>query len=388
MLSFLDQDLYKLTMQQAVCLKYPDVKVRYKFINRGLHQFPEGFASKLQSEVDGAFMLSLMKSQHEFLKEVCPFFTRFYLDFLSGYKYDSKCITITQKDALLDVVIEGYWYETILWEVPLMAMISQLYYEVQNFVKEDHGVTVERWKNKLTQLQQLGIPFADFGTRRRYSSTVHDTVIRELINCCKNFVGTSNVHFAQKYFIKPIGTQAHEWFMAISALKGIRYANKYALEDWVDVYHGDLGIALTDTFTTDNFFENFNVKHAKLFDGLRQDSGDPIAFVDKALKFYTKMGIDTTTKTIIFSDGLDLPRIKRIVSYMKDKPIKYSFGIGTNLTNDVGVKPLNMVIKLTDVKINGGDWVPVIKLSDDNGKTTGSFTIVNMYKHALGLNLS
>ena len=184
--------------------------------------------------------------------------------------------------------------------------------------------------------------------------------------------GTSNLFLAAKLGTKPIGTHPHEWFMYHGSHFGYRMANALALENWVDVYHGDLGIALTDTFTSENFFRSFDLKYSKLFDGVRWDSGDPLKFTDMAIEHYRSKRIDPGSKTIVFSDALDLERIKEIKKHVSGR-IHDVYGIGTNLTNDVGVEPLNMVIKLTAVKPSGYDhFLPAIKLSDSKTKYSGN----------------
>ncbi len=173
-----------------------------------------------------------------------------------------------------------------------------------------------------------------------------------------------------KYETKPIGTHAHEWFMFHAAKYGYKMANLLGLEHWSDVYRGDLGIALSDTYTTEVFFQQFDKKLTKLFDGVRHDSGDPLEFTDKVIAHYKKNGIDPLSKTIIFSDGLDYEKVERIASYCEGK-ILHSFGVGTNFTNDVGLKPMNIVIKMTDALPEDDQWTPVIKLSDEPMKHTG-----------------
>jgi nicotinate phosphoribosyltransferase len=185
-----------------------------------------------------------------------------------------------------------------------------------------------------------------------------------------SFVGTSNVHFAQLYRTKPIGTHAHEWFMFHAAKYGYKMANSMALEHWTETYRGDLGIALSDTFTTNVFFQQFDKKFAKLFDGVRHDSGDPIDFAEATIAHYKSLGIDPLSKTIIFSDGLNYEKVKRIADFAKGK-IGISFGIGTNFTNDTGLPPMNIVMKLNEAYPECGPWTNVIKLSDEKGKYTG-----------------
>jgi nicotinate phosphoribosyltransferase len=182
--------------------------------------------------------------------------------------------------------------------------------------------------------------------------------------------------------LKAIGTQAHELYMVIAALFGYRMANKITMEKWIEIFRGDLGIALSDTFTTDVFLQSFDKKFAKLFDGVRQDSGDPIEQAEKIVKHYDSLGIDPTTKTIVFSDSLNLDKVATIHEWCKGK-IKDAYGIGTFLTNDVGVKPLNFVIKLTAVQGCTGEWLPTVKLSDTPGKHTGPKDEVELCKNVL-----
>jgi len=197
------------------------------------------------------------------------------------------------------------------------------------------------------------------------------------------FMGTSNVYMAMKFGIKPIGTHAHEWFMFNAANFGYKMANKMSLDGWSDVYKGDLGIALTDTFTSDVFFKIFDKKMARLFDGVRHDSGDPFDFAEKAIKHYEKLGIDPKTKAIIFSDALDINKALEIQDRFSRK-VMVRFGIGTHFTNDVGVIPLKIVIKMTKAKING-EWIDTIKLSDEQGKETGSLSETRKAKEALNI---
>ena len=233
--------------------------------------------------------------------------------------------------------------------------------------------------------QEMGVKIAEFGTRRRHSYQVHQLIVNALKDYYGScYVGTSNVHFAMTTGVKPIGTHAHEWFMYHGARFGFRLANQVGLDRWVNAYHGDLGIALTDTYTTDVFFQYFNMKLAKLFDGVRHDSGDPVEFAEKVIAHYRKFDIDPLSKTIIFSDGLNLEKVQRIVEATQGK-IGISFGIGTNLTNDTGLKPMNIVIKLVSVAEPDLPWTNVIKLSDDKGKHTGDAKIIWLCKEILGI---
>lgn len=386
--SLLDTDLYKLTQQCAVAKIYPDARVRYKFINRGGTEFDAGFAELLREQVQSMSELRLTKDEKAFLAERCPFLNPFYRDFLAGYQYDPSEVHISQSDEHLSINIEGHWYRTILWEVTLMSLISEVYFKTTKnpHMKESHiispGDSEQRATIKGSNFREFGIYHADFGSRRRYSLKNHERVVKALKKSGREFfVGTSNVLLAMQNDVKPIGTQAHEWFMYHAAEYGYRMANSMSLEKWVDAYEGSLGIALTDTFTTPDFFRVFGTLYAKLYDGVRHDSGDPIAFGEAVISHYEKLGIDPKTKTIVFSDGLDVREAMRIHNDFKGR-IKISFGIGTNFTNDVGAKPINMVIKMVEAFING-KWVSTVKLSDNEGKHTGNEDAIKLAKQVL-----
>lgn len=372
-LSILDNDLYKLTMQQAVHVLYPRAEARYVFINRGATPFPNGFADRLKEEIKKMEALQLRDSELSYLNEHCYFLTPVYLNFLKHYRYDAREVDVESANGKLQLRIEGPWFRTILWEVPLMALISELYFQLTDPVTQNEQEQREKNLKKAIQLRDGRVKFADFGTRRRFSLANQEHVIRDFLCLNQNtLVGTSNVHFARHFDIKPIGTHAHEWFMFHAALNGYRLANKTALDAWTTVYQGNLGIALTDTYTTDVFLKSFDAVKARLFDGVRQDSGDPFAFTDKLIKHYRRLRIDPMTKTVVFSDGLDTEKAIRLKEYCEGK-INASFGIGTHLTNDIGPDALNMVIKLSECRADlYSKWIPVVKLSDAEGKHTGT----------------
>jgi nicotinate phosphoribosyltransferase len=395
----LDNDLYKFTMMQAVISLFPREIVRYKFINRGRTQFPDGFADELKSKIKLLSSVTgfLDNDSVEYLKSI-RFLSPFYIDYLSKYKFDPKEVKITQVGGDVDIMIEGYWYRTILWEVPLLAIISETYYEMtgQSYDKLAHdgvfgknrGITAEINTKKGKDFKIFNVKVADFGTRRRHSFDNHKCVIWDLKQSAENnLVGTSNVYMAKEYGIKAIGTMAHEWIMFHGAKYGFHEANKLALNNWVEVYSGDLGIALSDTYTTDSFFNSFDVLMCKTFDGVRHDSGDPIIFGEKVIAHYKKMGLDENvikSKTIVFSDSLDFDKVLKIENAFRGR-INTSYGIGTWLTNDIpGVKPLNIVIKMDSVLI-GTDWVPAVKLSDEPGKYTGNKETIELAKKVLGI---
>ncbi|MDM1045089.1 nicotinate phosphoribosyltransferase [Myroides sp. 1354] len=383
--SILDNDFYKFTMQHAVVKQFPYAKAAYIFINRGQHKYPPGFAEALRAAVDEMAKLKLTKQEKAFLQVTCPYLDPTYLDFLQGYHFDPSEVEITQEGEDLEVAIKGYWYRTILWEVPLMSMICELYYKLTGSVRESDDIIRAKTKEKIENYKKLGITIAEFGTRRRHSYTVHQVVVETLQQYGGGtFIGTSNVHLAMKYGTKPIGTHAHEWFMFHAAKYGFKMANSMGLEHWVDTYRGDLGIALTDTYTSKVFFESFDKKFAKLFDGVRHDSGDAIEFANQTIAHYKKMNIDPLSKTIIFSDGLNPEKVERIATYCKNR-IGMSFGIGTDFTNDAGLPALNIVIKMTQAYPEGGPWTDVVKLSDEPKKHTGTPEMIDLAQRLLDI---
>jgi len=373
---FTDNDLYKFTTMNAVQKKFPSAEVIYKFINRGKTEFPEGFAKVLREEVNAMQGLTLSNEAEEFIRKKCYYFEPVFIDLLKGFRFDPNEVHIHQKGGKLDVEIEGLWYRTILWEVPLMAIISELYFKMTGQAPDDFE---PRAISKAKTFAEIGAELSEFGTRRRFSFDVQNRIVELLKGHSGKFLnGTSNLYLAMKHSLTPIGTHPHEWFMYHGAHFGYRVANAIGLENWVDVYQGSLGIALTDTFTSDNFFHDFNAKYSKLFDGVRWDSGDPLTFTDKVLKHYTRNRIDPKSKTIVYSDALDLEKVKEIKKYVNGR-IHDVYGIGTYLTNDVGVKPLNIVIKLFAAKPFGyNNFIPTVKLSDVKGKNTGKASEVEL----------
>jgi len=377
--SILDNDLY--TMQQAVHRLYPWAEAEYTFINRGDATFSPWFVERLQESIEQMESLHLSEREADYLRKTCHFLSPVYIDFLQSYCFNSAEVSVSHfpsgtDNGTLSVTIKGPWYRTILWEVPLMAMISSLYFreEVGSRNTETKELT-QRNQAKAHAISAVGAQLVDFGTRRRYTRLNQRKVIQDLLSVEGSpLIGTSNVAFAQEFNIKPIGTHAHEWFMFHGAVHGYRMANEMALTAWSDVYHGDLGIALTDTYTTDVFLQSFDSVRARLFDGVRHDSGDPFAFADKIIKHYRELGIDPHSKTIVFSDSLNTEKVVELQRYCAGK-IKVSFGVGTHLSNDVGVKPLNIVIKMTACRTHPNNpWLPTVKLSDSPGKHTGQKT--------------
>lgn len=381
---FTDNDLYKFTTMNAIQKLYPEAHVKYLFINRGNTIFPDGFGQRLSEEIGNMARLQLSRDEELFIESRCYYFDPVFIDLLKGFRYDPAEVKISQSEGNLTVTIEGLWYRTVLWEVPILALISELYYIM---TKTDPVEVEERAIAKARKLMELQVEYSDFGTRRRFSFDVLDRVISKLKEHSGGFFkGTSNIYMAMKHDIFPLGTHPHEWFMFHGSEFGYRSANMKALDAWVEVYKGYLGTALTDTYTTKNFFSSFSTLHAKLFDGIRHDSGDPLAFTDLAVDFYISKRTDPSTKTIVFSDALNMDKIEKIHEHVAGR-IHDVYGIGTYFSNDAGHKPLNIVLKMTHSRMRGkGDFHPAVKLSDDPAKHTGDKEVLDLCLRVLSLN--
>lgn len=370
--SLFDNDLYKFTMQQAVLRLYPEAETEYRFTNRGKAPFPPGTGDLVQDQINAMATLSLTEKQRAWIETACPYFETEYLAYLSGYRFEPGEVSLVQDGPELSLTIRGPWHRTILWEVPLMALISEIYFSLTVPDTLSRDDIRQRNRSKARRLARTGAAFADFGTRRRFSFENHDHLIADILSVDGHtMTGTSNVHLARKWDLPPIGTMAHEWIMFHSALGGYSAANAQALDAWKKIYPEALGIALTDTYTTEVFLNSFTPSRAEQFAGVRQDSGDPYAFVRKMADHYRRMGIDPGTKTIVFSDGLDVDTAAAIHRACRGKVLD-AYGIGTHLTNDIGPEPLNMVIKMAACRPDAGStWKKTVKLSDDIGKHTG-----------------
>jgi nicotinate phosphoribosyltransferase len=384
-----DNDIYKFSMQKAVCHLFPDIMVRYELTVRTAIDFPDGFGKLLREIVNayasGNFMLA--KDQKDYIREKIYYFDPVYVDFLKGYQFDPSEVQIIQEGPKIKVIIGGYWYRTILWEVPLMADISELFFTMTQHSQIYSAEKRQQInKDKMQGLAKLGVKWSEFGTRRRFSFDNHADVVSDAYKYGgPNFVGTSNLFLAMLHNGIPAGTQAHEWYMLHAALYGFKMANYLAMENWVKVYRGNLGTVLPDTFTTKAFLQSFDTLYAKLFDGGRQDSGDPFQFIELWVNHYRKLHIDPALKYILFSDNIkSLDTVQKINTQCKVFNVGDAYGIGTWMSNDVGVNPLNMVIKMTAVKING-IWVPTIKLSDVSTKNMGDSRTVQLCKATLNI---
>ena len=369
--NLLDTDFYKITMMQAVLHNYPNAEVEWEFRCRNGEDLSP-YLAEIRYQVEQLADVTVTHDQLAYLEKI-PFIKPDFIRFLSLFRFNLRYVQVGLDDAgQLAIRVRGPWLHVILYEIPLLAIISEVRnrYRYREVVMEHVG---ERLYQKLDWLkaeasadQLAGFQLADFGTRRRFSYRVQEQVVHILKRDFPGrLVGTSNVHLAREYELKPLGTMAHEWFMAHQQL-GPRLVDSQAaaLEGWVREYRGLLGIALTDCITMDAFMGDFDLYFAKLFDGLRHDSGDPLVWAEKAIAHYERLGIDPKGKTLIFSDGLDFAKALGLYRALHAR-INVSFGIGTRLTCDIpGVEPMNIVIKMTDC--NGA---PVAKISDSPGKT-------------------
>ncbi|WP_312069629.1 nicotinate phosphoribosyltransferase [Lelliottia nimipressuralis] len=366
--TLLDTDAYKLHMQQAVFHHYYDVEVAAEFRCRG-DDLLGIYADTIREQVDAMQHLTLQDDEYQWLSGL-PFFKADYLNWLRDFRYNPEQVSVTNNNGRLHIRLAGPWREVIMWEVPLLAVISEIVhrYRSPEASVEQALVTLE---SKLVDFHQMTesidmsrFRLMDFGTRRRFSREVQQAIV-ERLQQEPWFVGTSNYDLARRRNLTPMGTQAHEWFQAHQQISpDLATSQRAALAAWLDEYPDQLGIALTDCITMDAFLRDFGPEFANRYQGLRHDSGDPVEWGEKAIAHYQKLGIDPLTKVLVFSDNLDLTKAVDLYRQFSSR-VNLSFGIGTRLTCDIPqVKPLNIVIKL--VECNGK---PVAKLSDSPGKT-------------------
>ena len=383
--TILDTDLYKFTTSYAYIKLFPYAIGTFSFKDRDETEYTEGFLEALKSEIYNLSLVALTDEELEYMSAHCRFLPRVYWEWLSSFRFDPNKIEVyLDEQHHLHLEVTDFLYKVTLYEVPLLAIVSEIRNQFFNRIPDKKEI-IDRLSGKVELSNTNQLPFSEFGTRRRFSFAVQDIVVAYLKEHANYCTGTSNCYLAMKYDMLPMGTHPHEWFMFHGAQFGYKHANYMALENWVNVYDGDLGTALSDTYTSDSFLTNFSRKQAKLFDGVRCDSGNEYEFVDRLIARYKELGIDPTTKTIIFSNALDFEKALSLYEYCKGK-IRCSFGIGTNLTNDTGYKPSNIVMKLSRCKMNSNqEWRECVKLSVDMGKHMGSSTEVEACLYELRL---
>jgi nicotinate phosphoribosyltransferase len=389
--SMIENDLYKFSMSHYYQVNYPNAWGTFAFHDRNNTEYTEEFVYLLKKEFKWLDKLFLQQAEFKWCVKNIPYIPQYYWEWLQGFRYNSYNINVWLDDEKhLHIEVSDLMYRVTFYEIPILAIVSELYhmyigdnYQSFHTVRE---AMMDGMIEKTKIAENHNLFFADFGLRRRFSGFSEDAVAIFMKDHCKTFVGTSNVYLAKVLRIKPIGTQAHECFMFQAAIHSPKEANYEVMENWVKVYDGALGTVLTDTYTVDTFLRNFSMKLAKLYDGVRHDSGDPFEFIDKIIDKYQSYGIDPMSKTIVFSDGLDFPTAAKIKEYCVGK-IKASFGIGTNLTCDIpGVKPMNIVMKLKECRINMRQPIyGCVKLSDVPTKAIGSKEDIENYKYQLGI---
>ena len=375
--SLLDTDLYKFTMMQVVLHQFPGAEVEYRFKCRNKANLAP-YVNEIRAEIRSLCNLRFQDAELAYLKAM-RFIKADFIDFLGIFKLNEKYVSVTalqgdDQAGEIEVSIKGPWLHTILFEIPVLAIINEVYFRNRQKQPDlQQGRT--RLATKIASLKAEGLQalkIADYGTRRRFGKVWHEEVLRTLskqlgTHPAGQFAGTSNVLFAMKLGLTPLGTMAHEYLQACQSLgPRLRDSQVFAFESWAKEYRGDLGIALSDVYGMSAFLRDFDMFFCKLFDGARHDSGDPFQWGERMIAHYHHNRVDPKTKTLIFSDGLTVPRTIELYQQFKGR-CQLAFGIGTNLTNDLGDPPahvpLQIVIKM--IRCNGQ---PVAKLSDTPSK--------------------
>ncbi|UDG83197.1 nicotinate phosphoribosyltransferase [Candidatus Vallotia lariciata] len=367
--SLLDTDLYKFTMMQVVLHHFPAASVEYRFHcrTRDINLVP--YIDEIKEQIGLLCRLRFSDDELYYLRQL-RFIKSDFVDFLSLFELQEKYICIrpsTQTDGTIEIVVHGPWLHTILFEIPVLAIVNEVYFRnTQRAPAYNEGRA--RLIDKMSMLgakpNYADCKIADYGTRRRFSKQWHEEVVLALMRQLgKQFSGTSNVYYAMKYGLTPLGTMAHEYLQACQALgTRLRDSQIFGFEVWSKEYRGDLGIALSDVYGMTAFLRDFDMYFCKLFDGARHDSGDPFKWGERLLEHYEINRCDPHTKILVFSDALDIPKVLQLYERFRGR-CQLAFGVGTNLTNDLGYIPLQIVMKI--VRCNGQ---PVAKFSDSPGK--------------------
>ncbi len=366
--SLLDTDLYKFTMMQVVLHHFPEAQVEYRFRCRNADVDLSPHVVEIEAEIRALCALRFTRRELDYLRS-WRFFKSDFVDLLGLFNLDERFVKVTRvagSPREIDITIRGPWLHTILFEVPVLAIVSEIHNR-HTHPQPDLDEGRRRLAAKIAQantVKDSEFRIADYGTRRRFSRVWQDEVVGTLKSGLgAHFVGTSNVRCALEHGLTPLGTMAHEYLQACQAVgPRLRDSQVFAFNMWAREYRGDLGIALSDVCGMDAFLRDFDLFFCKLFDGVRHDSGDPFEWGEKLIAHYEKMRIDPRSKTMVFSDSLNIPLALRLFDYFKGR-VRTSFGIGTNLTNDLGYEALQIVIKMT--RCNGQ---PVAKISDEPSK--------------------
>ena len=379
---FTDNDLYTFTCMYYIIQKYPRAEVEYTFFDRNGTIYPQGFDKLLQEQVDYMKNVVIEEDEIQFMLEKCYYLPKWFIDvFLRGFRFNTDEVAINQDvEGHLHVTVKGKWYSAIIWEMPILSCVSELFHILNGDTsKYDLVLETQKIRKKTVEIFANGLILGDMGTRRRFSFEHQKLVLSQMKDVFENgnfsgiFTGTSNVWFAKELNLNPLGTMSHQIISFEENVTSVFEVNHSVMEKWASVYNGDLGLYLYDCFGDNVFFSNFYKKNAMLFSGLRVDSGNEEEQIDKIVKKYTELGINPQTKQVIFSNGLNIKRAIEINKYSIGK-IKPSFGVGTFLTCDLtDIKPMNIVVKLTKSRITESrEWHDCVKLSCDKGKTLGN----------------
>ncbi len=389
--SILENDLYKFSMSHYYQVHYPNAWGTFTFHDRNNTRYTPEFVERLNDELASLATLSLQPEELAWAVKTIHYIPQCFWEWLCYFRFEPEKIRVwLDEESHLHIEVSDALYKVTFYEIPILAIVSELYHcsmgDGYQTYEELARVMTPRLAEKAAIASAHNLYFADFGMRRRFSTLSERVVIDYMKAHCPTFTGTSTVSMAMAYDLKPIGTMAHECFMFQAAVHTPKEANYEVMERWVEVYDGNLGTVLTDTYTVDAFLRNFSMKLAKLYDGVRHDSGDPKEFGDRIIEKYRSYGIDPMSKTIVFSDGLDFPTAAAIKEYFAGR-IKVTFGIGTNLTCDIpGVRPMNIVMKLKECRINPRQPIyGCVKLGDVPGKAIGTRADIENYKYQLGI---
>jgi len=370
--SLLDTDLYKLTMLLVFVLKYLLYHGKYEYKCRSKHELLP-YKDEISKQLDMLCELRFQPDELAWLRKI-PFFPNTFIDYLETFQLNRETIHVGEKNGQIHIWAQGSIVQVMMFEIYVLKIVSEVYTRA-NHTEEERQTAFGLLKEKCRKINEYlksnpSFQIVDFGSRRAFSALHHEEVVaymkKHLPKTC--FVGTSNLYLAMKYDLKPIGTHAHEYQSFFQAIVHPLDSVKKSLAVWSDVYRGSLGIVLTDTLGLDKFLKDFDLYYAKLFDGVRHDSGCPFEFVDKIIAHYEKLDIDPMSKTIVFSDGLTVDKAIELAEYCKNK-IKCSFGIGTHFSFDVpGIPAVQSVMKLMFAGIEG-DLRPVGKFPDNAAKS-------------------
>lgn len=384
-----DNDAYTFSCQYYVLQKYPRAEVEYTFFDRNDTVYPKGFTALVEEQLSYMPQVMITSEEIEFMKKKMYYLPKWYFTFLRGYRFNPHEVTVSQDEqGHLDITVRGKWYSAIMWEMPILAIVSELMHNLRGGRDAyDPKREAERTRQKAVEILKNGLVLGDMGTRRRFSFDHHDMVLRVMKEVYEQggyddddghhrwsgrFTGTSNVYLAMKHHLTPIGTMSHQLIQFEENVSGVFECNFNVMKKFSDVYDGDNGIYLYDCFGDKVFFNNLSKRMAMMFVGLRVDSGDENEQTDKIIEKYESLGINPATKQVVYSNGLDIEKAIRIHKYVNGR-MQDSYGVGTFLTCDVAnAEPMNIVVKLTRSRITEKrEWHDCVKLSCDKGKTTG-----------------